>query len=201
MYTALSDTSATLLEYLEQQLAAAIQFFADGTMEATLNNPQEMVEGGRQGLSIWLYRVVRDEQRLNQPPRRVAPTRVEPPPLPLRLHYLVTPIVNFDAPASPRTEQTILGRVLQTLHDHPVLRGADLQGNLAGTDSELTVRLESLGLEEITRIWEALTRPYQLSVSYEVGISYVHSEREPEAVAPVEVVRPEWSVITGIEPA
>jgi hypothetical protein len=201
LYTALSATSETLAEYLRQQLAADIDFFANGTMEVTLNNPHEMTDGGRQGLSVWLYRVERDEQRVNQPPRRIGPSRIEPTPLPLRLHYLITPIVNLENAESPSTEQTILGRVLQALHDRPVLRGADLQGDLAGTQAELTARLEALGLEEIARVWEALERSYQLSVSYEVGVVYIQSQREPEAVSPVEVVRPEWGVITATEPA
>ena len=201
MYTALSASSETLVAHLQQALAAEIQFFADATMEVTLNTPQEMTESGREGASVWLYRVVRDEQRLNAPPARIGRLEIERVPLPVRLHYLITPIVNRDAPGSAATEQIILGRVLQALHDHPVLRGADLQDDFEGTDAELTVRLETLGLDEIARVWEALDRSYQLSVSYEVGVVYIRAQREPVAVSPVESVEPEWGVITATEPA
>lgn len=201
MYTAISATSETLREYLEQQLAAVISFFTDGSMEVLLNNPQEMTELGRHGVSLWLYRVVRDGERLNAPRARVSRTEVRREPLPVRLHYLVTPIVGIDNPASPLTEQTVLGRVLQALHDHPTLRGADLQGDLAGSEVELVVRLESMNLEEITRVWEAVDRSYQLSVSYEVSVVYIESQRAPDAVSPVEVSMPEFGVITSSEPA
>lgn len=201
MYTAISATSQTLRSYLRAQLATSISFFSDGTMEVTLNNPQEMTESGRQGMSLWLYRTVRDEHRLNAPPERLTRAHLERVPLPVRLHYLVTPIVSIEDPDSPLTEQTILGKVLQSLHDHPILRGADLRGEFEGTRAELAVRLETMNLEEITRIWEALERSYQLSVSYEVSIVYIHSAREPEEIHPVEVVMPDYGVITGSESA
>jgi hypothetical protein len=46
----------------------------------------------REGISLWLYRIVRDSERLNDPPLRISSDAVKPPPLPLRLHYLITPI-------------------------------------------------------------------------------------------------------------
>lgn len=200
MYTALSATSETLVAFLAEQLSADIPFFENGTMEVVLNDPQETVDGSHQGVSLWLYRVVRDDQRLNAPPRRLGPGALEPVPLPLRLYYLVTPVVTLENVNTPATRQTILGRVLQAFHDHPAFRGADLRGDLAGTDSELHVRLEPLALDDVARIWEALDRPYQLSVSYEVTVVYVRSRRPAEVVHPVEVAYPEWGPITATEP-
>lgn len=86
MYTAISATSETLRIYLRQQLATDISFFNSGTMVVTLNNPQEMVERGRQGLSLWLYQVVRDEERLNALPEQGQPDRApaRAPPVPAR---------------------------------------------------------------------------------------------------------------------
>ena len=49
------------------------------------------------------------------------------PPLPVRLHYLMTPIVSTRLQASAETEQAIIGKVLQAFHSHPVLRGTDFQ--------------------------------------------------------------------------
>lgn len=197
MYTALSATSETLSAYLAGQLSADIPFFGNGTMSVALNDPQEMAEAGRQGLSLWLYRITRDEHRQNAPPRRVSPTRVEPVPLPLRLYYLASPVVATEGVEAPATRQTILGRVLQAFHDHPTLRGADLRGDLAGTDTEMYVRMEPMALDEIARVWEALDRSFQLSVSYEVTVAYVHSRRGPDEVHPVEVAFPEWGPVTA----
>src|SRR5262249_9420889 len=143
--------------------------FFSGGMVVSLNTPQEMNEKPTEGLSVWLYRILRDDQRLNDPPLRISATELQPPPLPLRLHYFMTPVTNRRT-GNPETEQLILGKVLQLFHGHPVLRGADLRGEFIGTEVELKARLEPLSLEEITRVWEALEGSYQLSVSYEVSV-------------------------------
>src|SRR5262245_44316507 len=125
MYTALRATSQTLVKFLEGRLQAdplLSIFFGSGGMIVSLNTPQEMTEKPAEGLSVWMYRVIRDDQRLNDPPERLSPTLLRPRPLPLRLHYLMTPVTNRQL-GDPETEQLILGKTLQTFHTHPVLRG------------------------------------------------------------------------------
>ena len=200
MYTALRATSRTLAQFLETRFQSdpALQAFFSGGMVVSLNTPNEMTQRPAEGLSVWLYRVMHDDQRLNDPPRRLNATQLEPPPLPVRLHYLMTPVTN-ERTGNPETEQLILGKVLQLFHSHPLLRGADLQAEFSGTDVELHARLEPLTLEEITRVWEALEGSYQLSVSYEVSVVNIMSEQEPERISPVEVVMPEYGVIVPSE--
>jgi hypothetical protein len=203
MYTSIRATSQTLAEYLRQglisdpQLAPFFDSGAGGTMVVSLSTPEEMSENNVEGLSVWLYRVARDEERLNQPPDRIAYNQLRRTPLPLRLHYLMTPITASDLAGGPETEQLVLGKVLQVFHDHPLMHGTDLQGELSGTNAELAVRLEAMTLDEIARVWDALDGSYQLSVSYEVSAVYIASAREPEGVTPVEVALPEYGVIVG----
>lgn len=206
MYTALAATSATLRQMLADSMAAdvgpsGLATFFSGTTTVSLETPQEMRDAGRQGLSVWLYRITRDESRLNDPPElRTLPTgeaELLPPPLPVRLHYLMTPL----AAASPDTEQRILGRVLQLFHTVPIVSGAFLQAELAGTGAEIHVHLEALGLEEMTRVWEALEGSYQLSVSYEVSLARIRSAAEPRRASLVESVRAEHAIILQREPA
>ncbi|MET0647646.1 MAG: DUF4255 domain-containing protein [Pyrinomonadaceae bacterium] len=203
MYTALRATSQTLAEYLRQRfisdsnLAPFFDAVLGGTMLVSLNAPQEMAENNVEGLSVWLYRVTRDEERLNAPPERIAYNRLRRAPLPVRLHYLMTPITGGQLQGGPETEQVILGKVLQIFHDHPLLRGTDLQGDFSGTTVELAVRLETMSLEEIARVWDTLDGAYQLSLSYQTSIVEIDSEREPEDVTPVEVVLPEHGTIVA----
>ena len=203
MYTSLASTSETLRQFLQDGLVSDVSpsglasFFSGGTMAVSLRTPQEMVRAPQQGLSVWLYRVVRDEARLNDPPpvRPLPGGRVEiiPAPLQLRLHYLITPLTDD----SPDTEQRILGRVLQLLHSVPILSGAALRGDLAGSDTEVHTRLEALSLEEIARVWEALEGSYQLSVSYEVSLARIDSIADPQRGAPVESGHIDWAVQVG----
>lgn len=164
-------------------------------MSVRLNTPFEMTDNNHEGVSIWLYRIVRDDMRLNDPPIRPTPLTLRQPPLPLRLHYLVTPITSRANDGDPETEQYLMGKILQLFQSHPVLRGVDLQAELAGTDAELHVRLETLSVDELSRIWDAIEGSYQLCVSYEVAIVNIESAIEPERVAPVTAVLPEYGLI------
>jgi hypothetical protein len=191
MYAALRATSGTLVRYLRQYLASggddlSTMFGAGGTMRVLLDTPEEMSDRD-EGLSVWLYRVVRDDETLNQPRNRID-QHLQHNPLPLRLHYLMTPIVSTETENSSELEQLILGKALQAMHDHPLFRGVDLRDEFTGTDIEFRARLETLMLAELAEVWEALDRAYQLSVSYEVSVINIDSAREHEAYVPVEEV-------------
>ena len=204
MFQALNATSTTLVDYLQTSIDADPFFgtpghpWRDRNMRVRLQTPSEMAESNTdEGVSFWLYRVVRDEERLNDPPRRVSPTQLRPPPLPVRLHYLVTPLTNRANEGDPDTEQYALGKVMQLLYSKPRFRGADLRGQFAATDVEFFIRLESLTLDEITRVWEGLNGEYQLSVSYEVSFVDIDAALEPESLTPVLVSLPEIGIVTG----
>jgi hypothetical protein len=186
MSSALVAASQTLQALLEARLAEdpilKPMFAPLGSSVVSLASPDGMVQLEQTGVSIWLYRLARDEQRLNQPPRRLPPDLLRHVPLPMRLHYLVTPMMRgaMGDPA-PETDQQVLGLILRAFHDQPLIAGADLAGALAGTDRELAVRLESADLEEIARIWDTLDEPYRTSLCYEVGLIEVESARPDES--------------------
>lgn len=143
-------------------------------VQIDLRSPKEMREANNAtGISLWLYRITRDADLLNDRPERISPTQIRNTPLPIHLYYLVTPLVT-----DPGDRQTLIGRVLQLFNDHAILRGADLQDSLAGSDDEFRITLETLTLEELTRVWFSLSEPYDLSVSYEVQVVKIDSDLE-----------------------
>jgi hypothetical protein len=188
--TAIRATSRTLADHLQSEFASDPDlgpfFSGGGSMRVLLNTPAEMT-GARSGLSVWLYRVTRDELTLNRPPERIGPTTVRPAPLPVRLHYLISPITGVDADDATATEQVILGKVLQVLHEHPQLSGVDLKDDLQGTRAVITARFESLNVDELARIWDALERPYRTSISFEVTVVDIEARTRDEVGPPVEV--------------
>jgi hypothetical protein len=202
MYTALYSTSFALAALLRAQLEGlpppGLGFGGGGARVVSLNSPREMREDLQQeGLSVWLYRIVRDETRLNIPDERLPGDLLRPPPLPLRLHFLMTP-VTFSGPGGggPDVEQQILGRLMQTLHTHAVLRGIDLVGtDLEGTETEIHAHLETLALDELSRVWEAIEGSFQLAVSYELSVVNIDAALEPRRIAPVRIALPEFALI------
>lgn len=169
-----------------------------GTMVVSLNSPQEMADNSEQGVSVWLYMVNKDSERLNDPMERINSTQLRRRPLPLSLHYLVTPIViTKNKNSNSETEQIILGKVLQVMHDHPVLDGSTLRDDFTGLNIRLHAHLEPTSVEENTRLFDALERSYQLSVSYQVSLVMIDSEHEPLATSPVGVVNPNGGTMVG----
>jgi Pvc16 N-terminal domain len=201
MYTRILSTSQSLAGLLLRRFVADVadlgSFFGGGAAAGNvyLSTPQELT--GKSGLSLWLYRVSRDDTRLNDPPRLrpLASGQIEvvPPPLPLRLHYLMTPL----AKDQPELEQRILGAVLQAFYSTPILSGSDLAGDFAGTRAQIYVRLEALSLDETARVWEALSSSFQLCVSYEVTLANIDSAVLPQREALVESVHPRVAQLVG----
>jgi hypothetical protein len=212
MKTAIRDGSESLRRFIEQTLQDdpdLSPYFdpadpnpdAIGTMVVTLDTPQELEDHNKEGVSLWLYLVQREEFTLNRPLRRLAPDRIVPRPLPLCLHYLITPLVDNEVRADATAlEQLVLGRVLQLFNDEPSLSGARLLATLADSGLELNVRLEPLSLEEITRVWEALDRPYQLCVSFEMSIVPIDSARDAERIIPVDSLLTDTGLAQALEP-
>jgi hypothetical protein len=119
-------------------------------------------------LTIFLFEVGEDPSARNHARVRETepPTlKIRKPPMALLLRYLMTSW-GGDEP----TRQRILGRTMQALYDKAVLSGLDLKGVLTNTDEHLKVTLAPLSLEERTRVWHAVQKPYRLSLSYEVRV-------------------------------
>ena len=74
MYQAVIATSKTLRETVDAAIHADPILFAPTSpfhargMTVRLNTPFEMQDQNHEGVSLWLYRIMRDEARLNDPP-------------------------------------------------------------------------------------------------------------------------------------
>ena len=157
------DVSNTLVAFINAgaadlfpgQSIAALNDLSDQTLPLPL-------------LSVFLFEVMEDPSARNLPPVRQTqknPVVIQKPPMALQLNYLFTAWTkNF------QTDQQLLGRVLRLFYEQAILSGPVLQGVLAGSSNSLKVTLHALTLEERTRVWLALTRPYRTSLSYGVRV-------------------------------
>ena len=173
-YSVISAVSQTLLTLLTTNITNSTDSQIKN-VPIDLQSPTE-VEGahGTPSVSVWLYRVSRMGDMLNEPPLRISATQIVNTPLPILLYYLITPVAE-----DPLTRHALMGKVLQVMNDHAILRGADLQGILMGTTDQLRVVLETLTLEELSLVWDALSEPYQLSVSYMIQLASIDSAMQP----------------------
>jgi len=177
-YSVIADVSKTMVAAINAALVAldplnpplAVIHDFVGTIST---NPPSMV--------LFLYEVAQDPTTRNRPPLRddvpggVVTTKS---PLPLVLRYLLT------AFAGDRdTEQRMLACTMRALYDRPLKLGPDLVGDpaplgLAGTNVVLKVHLATITLDERSRVWQAIQRPYRLSVIYEVRLVELDAEQQ-----------------------
>lgn len=125
-------------------------------------------------LTVYLYDIVEDPSARNRPPaRRSAPPDMEivKAPMALLLRYMLTPW-SPDA----RTDQQILGHVLQTLYDSAILSGPQLVGSsLRNTAEALKVTFAPMPMHDRTLLWQSLQQPFRLSLAYEVRVVNLES--------------------------
>jgi Pvc16 N-terminal domain len=126
-------------------------------------------------LSLFLYHVTENSDMKNRPLERLDDHFLRYPPLSLNLFYLVTPLTS-----SGDNDHKLLGKTMQTLYDNAVVKGSALDSLLQNAAEELRIMMYPMSLEEISKLWGALSRPYHLSVSYEVKVIYINSLREAE---------------------
>jgi hypothetical protein len=118
-------------------------------------------------LFLWLYEVRPNRYLASHPGVRPQTGIAAPPPLPLDLHYMITPLL----PANDQdgADLVLLARVMQIMAamSHLVVAGAETEG-------ELRVTQEEPVLEEQIALWSALRRPMHLSAFYQVGVARIN---------------------------
>lgn len=135
---------------------------------AEIHDLQGVIPTSPARMTVFLFEVAEDSSLRNRPPvgglggQHLTSRK---PPMALVLRYLLTPWSN-----DPASDQQILGRALQVLYDDAILSGPQLQGGLAGTSEALKLKLAPITLEERTRVWHAVQKPYRLSVTFEVRV-------------------------------
>jgi hypothetical protein len=140
-------------------------------------------------VSLWLYRVSRNGDLANNDRERNTSGELLQRPLPVDLHYLITPQFKV-----AQTEHRVLGRIMQFFHTWPNLTPPT---NIIEDNPKLKITPELLSIEQYTQVWQALSQPYRLSVSYLVQCVRIDSLLPPTNALPVEKTKVRFSQIVG----
>lgn len=154
----------------------------------SLSSPKEIEQEGIGSvrLSLFLYQIVENAYTKNRPMRNLGTGEVSYPPLSLNLYYLVTPYASENQEIKVWDMHTVLGKAMQAFYDNSVLKGPNLLDVLKEVQLEdyyqkiehICITLKSLSLDDLTKIWNSLDTPMNLSVGYEVRVIMIESERK-----------------------
>ncbi len=163
----IGDVTETLEQLLRNQQQAV-------AFDVSLDSPADVaIEQANPKVNLFLFRVMENPFAKNQEWEPVGTDVLRYPPLALNLFYVLTPFA-----ADKRDEHRILGEAMRIFYDNSIMEAPLLRGGLEGTAEELKLDLCHLDIEDLTRIWNALNRPYRLSVCYEVRIVLIDSITE-----------------------
>lgn len=180
-YRAVGATCEAVIRLLQQSWDRDL--FNNTDLHFAVHRTPDINNSMDTGVSLFLYRVtVNSVQRT--PPAKPGPGgRPRRTQLPLELHFLLIPWAK-DA----SLEQIILGWMMRTIEDTPILPAGLLNTLTAGVfEPEETVEIVvgQLSNEEMFRIWDVLPCDYQISVPYTARIVRIDSELDLRESGPV----------------
>ena len=127
-------------------------------------------------VGLYLYDIVEDIQVIS--PRMIERGRAEltKPPRPFALYYMV--FINGGAQMGLKDPdvQKIIGKVAQIVNDNNSVRPDELQSWLTTQEPPIVLSQAKISLEEKVRVWQAINKPYQISLFYKAAPVYLSSE-------------------------
>lgn len=139
-------------------------------------------------LSLYLFHVVEDKfqkNALTSNPNGGYPRSQPIPlqPLALDLYYLLTAFSR----AGYLREQQAMSIAMRCFHEHPIVTTTVPFGPLHPEQFSLTMEVQSV--DEVSRLWQAVTTPLRLSAVYRVAVIFISPEPPPPPAPIVQQLR------------
>ena len=127
-------------------------------------------------LGLYLYDI-REESDVTQPPFiQKGRVQLQKPPRPYGLYYMV--FINGSSQMGLKAPdiQKIIGRVAQIVNDNSSVLPNQLQSWLTTQEPPIVLSQAKISLEEKVRVWQAINKPYQISLFYKAAPVFLSSE-------------------------
>ena len=161
-FNAIAAVSRAILHVLETN-SAQTDF---GKLDFEIYDINKFESPMDQGFSLYLWRVTPSTTRRSLPPRREPDGRTFRPPLPVDLHFLLTPWAK-DA----EQQQRMLGWAMRQLEDVVVLPAGILnhraQPDTFGPHETVEIFCDAPALGDFLNLWDKLKTTLQTSVTYQ----------------------------------
>jgi len=141
------------------------------SMNITIMAPDEP-GGGNRRVNLFLYKAQENPalKNLDWQATPGNPGQLTPPPLSLSLFYLMTPYAQNDPQTGNSTAHEILGEAMRVFYENAIMPEDYLSEGLVDARHQIKIMLNTLDLEEMSRVWSTFTQPFRLSVLYEISV-------------------------------
>ena len=127
-------------------------------------------------VGLYLYDI-REEGNVTQPNfMQKGRVQLQKPPRPYGLYYMV--FINGASQMGLKAPdiQKIMGRVAQIVNDNSSVLPNQLQTWLDTQEPPIVLSQAKISLEEKVRVWQAINKPYQISLFYKAAPVFLSSE-------------------------
>ena len=136
-------------------------------------------------IGLYLYEIREETQVARPPVVDRGKVQLIQPAKPYSLYYMV--FINGSSQMGLKAPdiQKIIGRVAQIVNDNSSVRPQELQPWLDSAEPPIVLSQAKMALEEKVRVWQAINKPYQISLFYKAAPVFLSSEMmiEPPRVS------------------
>ena len=170
-YTIIADVSAYIIKKLREKMCPE-PVPSPNNIEISSPTSQDV----DYIVGLYLYDI-REEGQIARPPM-VDKGRIQliQPPRPYSLYYMV--FINGSSQMGLKAPdiQKIIGKVAQIVNDNSSVRPQELQPWLDASEPPIILSPAKIGLEEKARVWQAIHKPYEISLFYKAAPVFLSSE-------------------------
>lgn len=127
-------------------------------------------------LGLYLYDIREATGAATSPFMPAGQVRLQKTPKPYDLYYMVFINGSSQMGLKALDIQKILGRVAQLVNDNNSVLPSQLQKWLDTNEPPIVISQAKISLEEKVRVWQAINKPYQVSLFYKAGPVFLSSE-------------------------
>ena len=163
--TAIGMVSRSLFNLLDTEMRLSPK------AHVTILAPDESASQNRR-INLFLYNVRENPtlRNLDWQVQRDNPAQLLPPPLSLNLFYLMTAYAPNDNLTGNSSAHEILGEAMRVFNEYPIVPSEHLVAELRDAREQIKIILNTLDLDELSRVWSTFSQPFRPSVLYEISV-------------------------------
>ncbi|MBE5853011.1 MAG: DUF4255 domain-containing protein [Lachnospiraceae bacterium] len=170
-YTIIADVSAYIIKKLREKMCPE-PVPSPNNIEISSPTSQDV----DYIVGLYLYDI-REEGQIARPPM-VDKGRIQliQPPRPYSLYYMV--FINGSSQMGLKAPdiQKIIGKAAQIVNDNSSVRPQELQPWLDDSEPPIVLSPAKITLDEKARVWQAIHKPYEISLFYKAAPVFLSSE-------------------------
>lgn len=170
-YTIIADVSAYIVKTLREKMCPEpVPSPNNIEISSPASQDVDYIVG------LYLYEIKEESQIARPPVVDRGKIQLLQPPRPYSLYYMV--FINGSSQMGLKAPdiQKIIGRVAQIVNDNSSVRPQELQPWLDGSEPPIVLSQAKMALEEKVRVWQAINKPYEISLFYKAAPVFLSSE-------------------------